>query len=96
MGRRRKSVVVNTKFHREYKYQMGNFTIERGEVIKIEGEHGTKFKFDAIVTNTENGKTWVDCFELYKGTACSMRSFTVDRIRRIPKKRPRKVMQNVN
>jgi len=76
-----------TKFSRENELQIGNFTIAKGDIIKIEGEHGIKFKFDAVVTNTENGKVWVDCFEMQKSTATAWRSFDPERIKRIPTKR---------
>ena len=76
-----------TKFNREYALQIGNFIIAQGDIIKIEGEHGVKFKFDAVVTNTENGKVWVDCFEMQKATATAWRSFDPERIKRIPTKR---------
>jgi hypothetical protein len=76
-----------TKFSREYELQVGTFTISKGDIIKIEGEHGVRFKFDAVVTNTENGKIWVDCFEMQKSTATAWRSFDPERVKRIPTKR---------
>lgn len=73
------------------------FTIERGDLFKVKGknsfgvgEWGLTFKFDHLVTNTENGKVYVECFEMFRGKAGVMRAFTVDRIKRIPKKRTRK------
>jgi hypothetical protein len=79
-----------TKFHREYELQVGNFTIVPGDIIKIEGEHGGKFKFASVVTNTENGLVWVDCFEVYKTSIGTWRSFAPERVRRIPTKRGRR------
>lgn len=76
-------------FTREYEFNIGNFTIVRGDIIKIEGEYGTKFKFDAIVTDPRTGSTWVDCFELEKGLVSRYRSFAIDRIKRIPNRRKR-------
>ena len=76
-----------TKFSREYQLQVGNFTIVQGDIIKIEGEHGSKFKFDAVVTNTENGKVWVDCFDMHKKSLGGFRSFLPERVKRIPTKR---------
>lgn len=71
--------------------------IERGDMFKIKGknsfgigEWGLVFKFDHLVTNTENGKIYVECFEMFRGKAGVMRAFPVDRIKRIPKKRTRK------
>lgn len=76
--------------------------VEHGDMFKIKGknsfgigEWGLMFKFDHLVTNTENGKVYVECFEMYRGKAGVMRAFPVDRIKRIPKKRVRKV-KNVN
>jgi len=76
-----------TKFSREYVLQVGNFTIAQGDIIKIEGEHGGKFKFDAVVTNTENGRVWVDCFDVHKKSMGAYRSYSIDRVKRIPTKR---------
>jgi hypothetical protein len=74
------------------------FTVERGDMFKVKGknsfgigEWGITFKFDHLVTNTENGKVYVECFEMYRGKAGVMRAFNVDRIKRIPKKRSKRV-----
>jgi hypothetical protein len=92
MARRKVTPVesVPTKFSRVYEMQYGNFTIEKGDLIKISGEYGTKFKFLSITTNTETGSFWVDCIETYRGQSGPLRSFTIDRVKRIPKKRVRK------
>jgi hypothetical protein len=91
-----KSVKIQeTKFSREYELQVGTFTIAKGDIIKIEGEHGVRCKFDAVVTNTENGKVWVDCFEMQKATSTAWRSFDLERVKRIPTKRGRR-KKNVN
>ena len=76
-----------TKFSRVYELQVGNFTIVQGDIIKIEGEHGGKFKFDSLVTNTDNGKVWVDCFDVHKKSMGAYRSYSPDRVKRIPTKR---------
>jgi hypothetical protein len=76
-----------TKFHRDYELQVGNFTIVPGDIIKIEGEHGGKFKFASVVTNTENGLVWVDCFEVHKASIGTWRSFAPERVKRIPTRR---------
>ena len=90
MGKRKTNSSVSVSpFTREYEFQLGQFTIVRGDIIKIEGEHGVKFKFDAIVTDPRTGSTWVDCFELEKGLVSRYRSFAIDRIKRIPKRRKR-------
>ena len=72
------------------------FEIVAGEFIKIKGQNsfgvgewGLQFKVKAFVLNVETGKQWVDCYEMYRGRAGVMRSFPLDRIKRIPKKRGR-------
>ena len=72
-----------------YQFEIGNFTILQGDIIRITGEYGLKFKFDCIVTNTRNGATWADCYELDKGRDRMLRAFTIDRIKRIPVRRKR-------
>jgi hypothetical protein len=62
-------------------------TIEKDEVIKIVGEHGTRFKFKSHVTRTDTGVEWIDCFELEKGIIAKHRSFKPDRIKALPRKR---------
>lgn len=96
MARRKVTPVasVQTKFSRVYEMEYGNFTIEKGDLIKISGEYGIKFKFLSITTNTETGATWVDCTETYRGQPGPFRSFAIERVRRIPKKRPRKAKTN--
>ena len=85
----------------EYSYEAtlpDGFTITKGEIFKIKGkndfgvgEWGLQFKFDKLVTHRESGKQWVDCYEMYRGRAGVMRSFPIERIKRIPKRRKRRV-----
>lgn len=87
MGRKKNSApVVSSKFTREYSMLVNGFEVVRGDIIKVSGEYGLKFKFDAVVTNMETGSTWVDCFELFRGQSHSYRSFALDRVKRIPQK----------
>ena len=79
-----------TKFFRFPEITVDNFVIEKGEIIKVKDEWGMRFKFDSLVTNTETGAQWVDCFEVYKMRTGVLRSFKIDRIKRIPKKRGRR------
>jgi phage terminase large subunit-like protein len=79
-----------TKFAREYELQVGKFIVAKGDIIKIDGEHGGKFRFESLTTNTENGKVWVDCFEIHKKSVGAFRSFTPDRVKRVPTKRGKK------
>lgn len=76
-----------TKFFSFPEITVDNFVIEKGELIKIKDEWGMRFKFDGLVTNTETGAQWVDCFEMYRGRAGVLRAFRLDRVKRIPKKR---------
>lgn len=87
--------VINDPFDRVYEMQYENFTIERGDLIKIVGEYGTRFRFESVTTNPTNGAVWVDCFEMWRGRTGAYRSFSIDRVKRIPKRRPRKAKANV-
>ena len=93
MNKRRSSPVRETKFNRVGEIQVGNRVLVTGDIIKISGEYGSRFKFDSLVTNKETGAQWIDCFELSKGSVSACRSFKSDRIKLIPIKRGRK---NVN
>lgn len=90
--RKRKSVPPPpTKFFRFPEITVGNFVIEKGDLIKIQDEWGMKFKFDSLVTNKETGAQWIDCFEVHKMRTGCLRSFSLDRVKRIPKRRGRNV-----
>jgi len=65
-------------------------TISRGEIFKVSGEYGLRFRFDSLVTNLESGAEWIDCYEMFRSQAGAFRSFKRDRIKRIPKKRVKK------
>ncbi len=93
MNKRRSSPIRETKFDRIKEMWVGNRLVVAGEIIKISGEYGSKFKFDSLVTNKETGVQWVDCFELSKGVVSGWRSFRSDRIKLMPIKRGKK---NVN
>ena len=93
MGRKRTAAIADTIFNRVSEITIGSRTIVAGDIIKIEGEHGGRFKFHSLVTNTETGTHWIDCFELHKSVVSGWRSFRSDRIKLIPIKRGRK---NVN
>jgi len=90
---RKSSVIKETKFERSYEMQIGNRILVSGEIIKINGEHGSKFKFVSLVTNKETGSSWIDCFELDKNIVSAWRSFKTDRIKLMPIKRGK---HNVN
>jgi len=90
MNKRKFATVSETIFTRVPEIVVGARTIVCGDVIKINGEHGGKFKFHSLVTNTETGSQWIDCFELHKNIASGWRSFRSDRIKLIPIKRGRR------
>jgi hypothetical protein len=89
MRQKKTSIVPPSKFHKEPMVVIDGFEIVQGDIIKIQGEHGIKFKFSAFVTNTETGVQWVDCIELDRGALGGMRSFYVERVKRVPVKRKR-------
>lgn len=73
------------------------FEILKGDYIKIKGknsfgvgEWGITFKVNKFCLNVETGQRWVDCYEMYRGRAGGTRSFPLERIKRIPKKRTKK------
>lgn len=87
MPRRKKVELPPTKFFSYPEIEVDGFVIEKGELIKIKDEWGLRFKFDGLVTNTETGAQWVDCFEMYRGRSGVLRAFRLERVKRIPKKR---------
>lgn len=91
MGRRKKVIIAPTKFHREAQAILPDGkVIDHGDMLKVVGEHGLRFKFDSLVTNTETGAQWIDCFEVYKMRSGVLRAFTADRIKPMPKRRRRR------
>ena len=89
MLKRTKARVQESPFiHQDY-VEVDGFIINRGDIIKITGEHGMRFKFQSFVTNPANGAQWIDCFEMHKTVASAFRSFRIDRIKRIPIRRKR-------
>jgi hypothetical protein len=85
--RRNVSEPKPTKFFRFPEIEVNGFIVEKGEIIKVKDEWGMRFKFDNLVTNIETGAQWVDCYEVYKSRTGVLRSFRLDRIKRIPKRR---------
>lgn len=75
---------------------VGGFEINQGDIIKVSGQYGVKFKFDSVVTNTETGSKWVDCFEIYRGASQCYRSFALDQVKRIPQKGKRARKNAIN
>ena len=64
MGRRKK-VEISDPFNREDSFvTTEGKEITKGDLIKVKGIWGVKFKFLNYVTNPKNGISWVDCIEL--------------------------------
>lgn len=95
MGRSKKYKGGTDPFVREPQFvtETGK-TIVQGDIIKIKGVWGTKFKFLNYVTNPKTGVSWVDCIELERGLGCGFRSFYPDRVKVIPKKRGKRVKRS--
>lgn len=93
MNNKKQAPVRESKFEKVGQMIVNNRTIFSGEIIKIIGEHGNRFKFNSLVTNKETGTQWIDCFEINKNVISAWRSFKPDRIKLIPIKRGRR---NVN
>jgi hypothetical protein len=66
--------------------EIDGFVINGGDIIKVKGEYGIKFKFVGVTTNTLSGASWVDCFEIFRGSAQQFRAFKQDRIKRVPQR----------
>jgi hypothetical protein len=86
MKKRIQTEAAPTKFLREPQISIDGFTISQGDLFKVKGEYGNKFKFIGLITNLETGSQWVDCFEVVRGQIGVLRSFKSDRIKRIPQK----------
>jgi hypothetical protein len=87
MARKRNAPeAVKTKFVREDRMVVDGFEVVRGDIIKVSGQYGMKFKFDSFVTNSETGAVWVDCFEVFRNSASAWRSFKPEMVKRIPQR----------
>jgi len=84
MPRRSRVEVKPTYFETTPYLQIDKFEITAGDIIKVQGEHGAKFKFIGVTKNNLTGSQWVDCFEIINGVSSVFRSFKEDRIKRIP------------
>lgn len=84
MAKRIKAETKPSIFTTEPYMEVNGFPIKRGDIIKVYGEYGSKFKFIGITTNTVTGASWVDCYEIINGMSSVFRSFKQERIKRIP------------
>lgn len=93
MGRKKEIVSpLAHLYHREPTFTTPEGrVIEPGEIIKIKGVWGTKFRFKEYVQRTDdNAKEWIDCYELEKGQNCGHRSFRPELIKPLPKRKNKK------
>jgi hypothetical protein len=86
MSRKNSAQVAPSNFVTVPYLEQDGFTINAGDIVKIRGEYGIKFKFIGVTTNTLTGSTWVDCFEIFRGSAQQFRAFKQDRVKRIPQR----------
>jgi hypothetical protein len=86
MSRRKKADVAPSVFETVPRMEINGFEISAGDIIKVSGEWGAKFKFVGVTTNTLTGASWIDCFEIIGTVPSVFRSFKQERVKRIPKK----------
>ena len=86
MARRKKAVAKESPYTTVPYMEADGFAINAGDLIKIKGEYGTRFKFRGVTTNPATGATWVDCFEMFRGKPQQFRAFKEDRVKRIPQR----------
>jgi hypothetical protein len=89
MVKRQKTKVQPSGLVTVPRMESNGFEILAGDIIKISGEYGARFKFVGVTTNEKTGATWVDCFEIIGTVPSVFRSFKEDRVKRIPKKKRR-------
>lgn len=89
MGRRKKTLAPlprESKFSTEPTFELNGFIINAGDLVKVHGEHGGKFKVVGLTTNLQTNVSWVDCFEVIGGIPSVFRSFRLERLKRIPQR----------
>jgi hypothetical protein len=86
MRRRNPTTEQPTRFEKNPEIMLDGFLITKGDLVKVKGEHGSKFKFQSLTTNLETGAQWIDCFEIQRGQVGAYRSFKSDSIKRIPQR----------
>ena len=86
MLKRKQATPKPTYFSREDSVNLDGFIISRGDIIKIQGEYGSIFKFIGFTTNNLTGASWVDCFEVIGGVPSVFRSFKTEKVKRVPQR----------
>ena len=81
----------------EYEPPFSNFlkdeeydNFKEGDIVSIKGEHGTRYTFHGVTTNTNNGAQWANLFGGKKGTGPQLRGRTSG-FRAVDPKRLRRV-----
>jgi len=90
MAKRSRPVIQPSHFETVPGLKLDKFELSAGDIIKVHGERGAKFKLIGVTTNKLTGSQWVDCFEIINGVSSVFRSFSQDRIKRIPNSGRRK------
>jgi uncharacterized protein YqgV (UPF0045/DUF77 family) len=75
-----------TIFRMEPSFELNGFVINEGDIVKVIGEYGCRFKVRGFTTNIETGAQWVDTFEMIRGVPSAFRAFKLERIKRVPKR----------
>ena len=93
MLKKNKAEASETIFVTVPELDLDGFVIQPGDIIKVQGEYGSRFRFIGVTTNTVSGASWIDCYEVIKGVSSVFRSFKKEKIKRIPQrgKRARRV-----
>ena len=89
--RRKKFKPLKSRLDLNPSFTVGNREVVAGEIVKVHGEWGLKFKVIGLVTNTSTGVQWVDVYELSKVVPAQTTAFYLERIRPLPRKRKRQV-----
>lgn len=90
MQKRKRYKPKQSRLITESTFMVGSREVTAGDIVKVYGVYGEKFKIIGLVTNTLNGIQWVDCYSLSKGVPAQTRAFYLDRIKPLPRKRKRK------
>jgi hypothetical protein len=80
---------ISKRYVREDTVIIDGFEVTQGDIIKVKGQYGGKFRFTSFTTNTFTGSQWIDCFEIQRGQTGCFRSFKIEDVKRVPKKRKR-------
>ena len=86
MPRRKRVPAKESPFVTEPSFELNGFMINAGDLVKVVGEYGSRFKVRGLTTNTITGSQWVDVFEMIRGVPSQFRAFKLDRIKRIPQR----------